>query len=120
MDVTGLGRLKHYVGDPARIYDFTGDANGGRGDLVATMTIREDGGIDIAPPDGPAYSIAAGRDGSLVEEVTVLRDAEPWLRVTTEDHYRLGLTTVRVRGLSDPRESYLKALRYDPLTGVLL
>ncbi|MGX1249571.1 hypothetical protein RKD48_002082 [Streptomyces ambofaciens] len=120
MDVTGLGRLKHYVGDPARIYDFTGDANGGRGDLVATMTIREDGGIDIAPPDGPAYSIAAGRDGSLVEEVTVLRDAEPWLRVTTEDHYRLGLTTVRVRGLSDPRESYLKALRYDLLTGVLL
>ncbi|MEU2432333.1 hypothetical protein ABZ611_23020 [Streptomyces sp. NPDC007861] len=120
MDVTGLGRLKHYVGDPARIYDFTGDANDGRGGLVATMTIRQDGGLDIAPPEGPVYAVAAGRDGSLIEEVTVLRDGEPWLRVATDDHYRIGVTTVRVLGLQDRSESYAKVLRYDPLTGVLV
>ncbi|MGX7674622.1 hypothetical protein [Plantactinospora sp. DSM 117369] len=68
MDVTGLGRLKYYVGDPAPIHDFATDANGGRGDLVATTTILEDGGLDIAPPSGPVYAIAAGRDGTLIEE----------------------------------------------------
>ncbi|WP_049574850.1 hypothetical protein [Streptomyces sp. SBT349] len=120
MDVTGLGRLKHYVGDPARIHDFVGDAHEGRGELVATLTIREDGGLDIAPPQGPVYAIAAGRDGSLIDEVTVLRDERPWLRVTTEDHYRVGLTTIRTTGLRHPSESSARVLRYDPLTGALL
>ncbi len=120
MDVTGLGRLKHYVGDPAALYDFVGDANGGRGDLVATLTIRADGGLDIAPPRGQGYAIAAGRDGTLLDEVTVERGGRPWLRVTTEDHYRVGLLTVRVRGLLDPAESHARVLRYDPLTGVLV
>ncbi|MEV7992579.1 hypothetical protein AB0O67_11785 [Streptomyces sp. NPDC086077] len=120
MDVTGLGRLKHYVGEPARIHDFDGDDNDGRGNLVATMTIREDGGIDIAAPEGPVYAIAAGSGGSLIEQVTLLRDGKPWLRVTTDDHQRIGVTTVRVLGLQDPRESYAKVLRYDPLTGVLI
>ncbi|GAA2120473.1 hypothetical protein [Streptomyces synnematoformans] len=119
MDVTGLGRLRHYVGDPARLYDFAGDANDGRGELVATMTIREDGGLDIAPPAGPAYAIAAGRDGTLAEEVTVERAGRPWLRVATEDHYRVGVMTVRTRGLRHPADSDVTVLRYDPLTGVL-
>jgi hypothetical protein len=120
MDVTGLGRLRHYVGDPAHIYDFTGDANDGRGGLVATFTIREDGGLDIAPPDGPGYAIAAGQDGSLIDEVTVLRDGHPWLRVTTDDRYRHGVALIRVRGLQNPADTYAKVLRYDPLTGVLV
>jgi hypothetical protein len=120
MDVTGLGRLRHYVGDPAAVYDFTGDANDGRGGLVATFTIREDGGLDIAPPDGPAYAIAAGRDGSLIDEVTVLRDGRPWLRIATEDHYLYGTMTIRVLGLANPAESRATVLRYDPLTGVLV
>src|SRR5690606_38816898 len=62
------GRLKYYVGDPAPVYDFIGDANGGRGNLVLTFTLREDGGIDIAPPDGPSYAIAAGRGGDLLDD----------------------------------------------------
>ena len=119
MDVTGLGRLRHYVGDPARLYDFAGDVNDGRGELVATMTIREDGGIDIAPPEGPAYALAAGRDGTLTEEVTVLRDGRPWLRVATEDRYRVGVMTIRTKGLSHPADNDFTLLRYDPLTGVL-
>lgn len=119
MDVTGLGRLKYYVGDPAPVYDFVGDANGGRGDLVGTFTIREDGGLDIDPPDGPGYAIAAGRDGTLVEEVTVLRAGEPWLRVTTEDRVRVGTLMITVDGLRDRAETRRRVLRYDPLTGVL-
>ncbi|MEQ7008837.1 hypothetical protein ABN028_21925 [Actinopolymorpha sp. B17G11] len=56
MDVTGLGRFRYYVGDPAPLYDFIGDADGGRGNLVLTFTLREDGGIDIDPADGPGYA----------------------------------------------------------------
>jgi hypothetical protein len=120
MDVTGLGRLRYYVGDPAPIYDFATDANGGRGDLVATTTIREDGGLDIAAPSGPVYAIAPGRDGTLIEEVTVLRDNLPWLRIATEDRYDVGLTTVKTTDLQDavPRTT-VQTLRYDPLTGML-
>ncbi|MPZ85683.1 MAG: hypothetical protein GEV28_37015 [Actinophytocola sp.] len=119
MDVTGLGRLRHYVGDPAPVYDFMGDANGGRGDLVVTFTIREDGGLDIDPPDGPGYAIAAGRDGGLVDEVTVLRAGRPWLRVATKDRVRVGTLTISVDGLRDSTETRREVLRYDPLTGVL-
>ncbi|NEE02266.1 hypothetical protein [Phytoactinopolyspora halotolerans] len=119
MDVTGLGRLRHYVGEPAGIYDFIGDANGGRGNLVVTITIREDGGLDIEPPDGPGYAIAAGRDGTLLEEVTVLRGGDPWLRVRTTDRVRLGVLTIGVDGLHDPAEARAEVQRYDRLTGVL-
>lgn len=119
MDVTGLGRLKHYVGDPAPVYDFVGDANDGRGDLVVTFTIREDGGLDIDPADGPGYAIAAGRGGDLVDEVTVLRAGRPWLRVATTDLVRAGVLRVRVDGLQNRTDTRRRALRYDPLTGVL-
>ncbi|MEO3868307.1 hypothetical protein ABGB18_05700 [Nonomuraea sp. B12E4] len=119
MDVTGMDRLKYYVGDPAPLYDFVGDANGGRGNLVVTFTLREDGGIDIQPPQGPGYAIAAGRNGDLVEEVTALRDGEPWLRITTEDRVRHGVLVVRTRGLRDRAESSTRVYRYDRLTGVL-
>lgn len=119
MDVTGLGRSKHYVGDPAPVYDFVGDANGGRGDLVVTFTIREDGGLDIAPADGPVYAIAAGANGNLLDEVTVLRDGRPWLRVSTRDLVRAGVLVIEVDGLANPAETRREVLRYDPLTGVL-
>ncbi|MCT2582078.1 hypothetical protein [Actinophytocola gossypii] len=119
MDVTGHGRSKHYVGDPAPVHDFVGDANGGRGDLVVTFTIREDGGLTIAPATGPAYAIAAGRDGTLLDEVTVLRANRPWLRITTRDLVKPGLLLVRIDGLENRHESRREVLRYDPLTGVL-
>ncbi|MEE6260072.1 hypothetical protein [Plantactinospora sonchi] len=119
MDVSGLGRLRYYVGEPAPLYDFVGDANGGRGNLVLTFTLREDGGIDIQPADGPGYAIAAGRDGGLIDEVTALRDGAPWLRITTNDRVRHGVLNVRVRGLQNPAESYTRVYRYDRLTGVL-
>ncbi|MFI6743503.1 hypothetical protein ACIBI9_62445 [Nonomuraea sp. NPDC050451] len=119
MDVTGMGRLKYYVGDPAPLYDFAGGANGGRGNLVVTFTFRADGGIGIVSPQGRTYAIAAGRNGDLVEEVTALRDSDPWLRVSTEDHVRHGVLVVRVRRLLNPAESSMRVYRYDRLTGVL-
>ncbi|TDD06302.1 hypothetical protein E1292_15580 [Nonomuraea deserti] len=119
MDVTGLGRLKYYVGDPAPLYDFVGDANGGRGNLVVTFTLRQDGGIDIASPQGRTYAIAAGRGDGLVEDVTALRDGEPWLRISTEDRVRQGVLVVRVEGLQDRADSSVRVYRYDRLTGVL-
>ncbi|MFL6119632.1 hypothetical protein [Actinophytocola sp.] len=119
MDVTGLGRLKYHVGDPAPIYDFIGDANDGRGNLVVTITIREDGGLDFQTPQGQTYAIAAGRGGNLLDEVTVLRGGQPWLRVATRDLVKLGILIVRVDGLRDRHESRYEIVRYDPLTGVL-
>lgn len=120
MDVTGIGRLKYYVGDPAPVYDFVGDANDGRGELVVTFTIREDGGLDITPPEGPGYAIAAGGDGGVVNEVTVLRDGKPWQRVATNDDVRGGVLTIEVTALRGRAETRRTELRYDPLTGVLL
>ena len=99
MDVTGMGRLRYYVGDPAPLYDFVGDANGGRGNLVVTFTLRH--------------------DGDLVEDVIALRDGEPWLRVSTEDRVQQGVLVVRVRGLQNRAESSVRVHRYDRLTGVL-
>jgi hypothetical protein len=119
MDVTGMGRLRHFVGDPAPVYDFIGEANGGRGNLVVTFTIRADGGLDIEPASGPGYAIAAGRNGSLLDEVTVLRSGQPWLRVATTDRVDLGVLTARVTGLRDPAESRTTVYRYDPVTGTL-
>jgi hypothetical protein len=119
MDVTGLGRLRFYEGDPAPVYDFIGDANDGRGGLVVTFTIREDGGLDIAPATGPVYAIAAGRDGTLRDEVTVLRDGEPWKRITTTDDVDHGVLVIRRQNLHDASGSAGNVLRYDALTGVL-
>jgi hypothetical protein len=119
MDVTGMGRLRHHVGDPAPVYDFVGGANGGRGNLVVTFTIRADGGLDIEPAGGPAYAIAAGRDGGLLDEVTVLRSGRPWLRVATTDRVDDGVLTARVTGLLRAAESRTLVYRYDPVTGML-
>ncbi len=120
MDVTGLGRQKYYVGDPAPLYDFTGDANDGRGDLIATITIRADGGLDVDPPDGPRYSLTAGRPGDLLDEVEVHRDGRLWLRIATRDRVRTGVLTALIQDLQQPSRSKLIVHSYDRLTGVLL
>lgn len=119
MDVTGLGRQRYYVGDPAPLYDF-GDANGGRGDLIVTITIRADGGLDVDPPAGPRYSMTAGRAGDLVDEVEVHRAGRPWLRIATHDHVRVGILTAAIRDLQRPSRSRQIVQRYDRLTGVLM
>lgn len=119
MDVTGLGRLKYYVGDPAPLYDFVGDANDGRGNLVVTITIREDGGLDIDPPDGPRYAMTAGGNGDLLEEVRVLRDDRPWLRVRVKDRVDVGVLAASITDLQSPANSREIVQRYDALTGVL-
>lgn len=111
MDVTGQGRLKFYVGDPAELFDFAGN-------LVATMTIRADGGLDLEPPDGPLYSIVPGRDGTFLQEIGVRRDGADWLRIRTLDDVRAGRMIFTVTDL-ESGESRGETFRYDRLTGVL-
>jgi hypothetical protein len=120
MDVTGAGRQKYYVGDPAPLYDFTGDANDGRGELIVTITIRADGGLDVDPPAGPRYSMTAGRSGDLLDEVEVHRAGLPWLRVATDDRVRTGVLTAMIQDLQQPSRSRAIVHRYDRLTGELV
>jgi hypothetical protein len=112
MDVSGQGRLKYYAGDPSPMYDFAGN-------LVATTMIREDGGLDITPPDGPTYSMTPGRDGTFTKEINVIRDGRPWLRVQGWDEVRTGIMVFTVIDLQRPRDSRVEVHRYDRLTGVL-
>lgn len=58
-------------------------------------------------------------NGSLLDEVTVLRAGLPWLWVTTRDLVKPGALVVEVDGLTNPAESRHRVLRYDPLTDVL-
>lgn len=111
MDVTGQGRQRLRAGDPGEMYDFAGN-------LVVTLTIREDGGLDVLPPAGRVYSIVAGPDGSFLEAVTVERDGEPWLAVRTRDDVRAGELHVKIDDLQTPANSTEATYRYDPLTGV--
>jgi hypothetical protein len=112
MDVTGQGRQRLRAGDAGRILDPDGA-------LVVTVTIRADGGLDVAPPAGAAYAILPGRDGAFVAGVAVHRAGRPWLSVWTDDDVRAGRLAIRVRDAADPAGSREAVYRYDPLTGVL-
>ena len=111
MDIQGQGRSKFYVGDPAQIHDVEGN-------LIVTITIREDGGLDIDPPAGVRYSITPGQD-DFTDGVTVLRDGQPWRTVSSNDAVKLGLMTTRVDGVRPDRYHRTTIYQYDPLTGVI-
>jgi hypothetical protein len=113
MDVTGQGRQRLRAGDAGRILDPDGG-------LVVTVTIRADGGLDVAPPAGAAYAILPGSDGAFVDGVAVRRGGRPWLRVRAEDDVRTGRLAFHVTDEADPARSREARFRYDPLTGVLL
>ncbi len=112
MDVSGQGRQKYYVGDPAPMYDFADH-------LVGTTVLREDGGLDIIAPEGRTYSITPGRDGDLTKEINVIRDGRPWLVIKTKDDARHGIMVFTVVDLQKPGNSGTTVRRYDRLTGVL-
>lgn len=114
-DVTGQGRTEYRVGDPAPMYDFDGDP----GNLVLTQTIREDGGLDIEPPDGPTYSMVPGSDGTFVKDLVVVRDGTDWLRVRTVDKVRGGRMIFVVDDLTNDEKPERIEHRYDRLTGIL-
>lgn len=113
MDVTGQGRQRYRAGDPAPMYDFDGN-------LALTTTIREEGGLDIDPPDGPRYSIVPGTKGDLVHDIEVERAGERWLRVMTHDDVRAGVMIFQVVDLQEPANSRTAIHTYDRLTGRLL
>ncbi|MBL7259844.1 hypothetical protein [Paractinoplanes lichenicola] len=110
-DVQGAGRTPYRAGQPAPIRDAEGTT-------VLTTTIRYDGGLDLAPPTGPLYSIVS-TTGDFTGPHLILRNDDPWRVVTTTDDVVAGLLTTEVRALTGkPRTR--RALRYDPLTGVLI
>lgn len=111
MDVQGEGRSRFYVGDPAPIEDAAGN-------LVVTLTIRADGGLDIDPPGGPRYSITPAQGGRFTERVHVLRDGVPWRWFNGTDDVKAGLLVMRSGSLAGAPHKELRIYRYDPLTGV--
>ncbi|WP_422770926.1 hypothetical protein ACN28C_30445 [Plantactinospora sp. WMMC1484] len=111
MDIQGQGRSRFHAGDPARIHDLDGN-------LVVTLTIRADGGLDIDPPAGPRYSITAP-DGDFSHQVDVARDGVPWRSVVSRDHVKIGVLVIQVREHGTVRPHRTTVHRYDALTGVL-
>ncbi|MGI5213589.1 hypothetical protein [Plantactinospora sp. CA-290183] len=111
MDIQGQGRSRFYPGDPAQIHDPEGN-------LVVTLTIRSDGGLDIDPPAGPRYSIVAP-DGDFSHGVHVSRAGVPWRSVRSQDHVRIGVLVTQVRDLGSTAPDRTTVYRYDALTGVL-
>lgn len=109
MDIQGQGRTRYYAGDPAPIRDVDGN-------LVVTLTIRADGGLDIDPPAGPRYSIVA-QGASFGEAVRVLRGGVPWRSVVTDDNVTAGVLVTTAGGLGQDRFYKTIIYRYDPLTG---
>jgi hypothetical protein len=106
MDVQGEGRSRYYAGDPAPIEDV-------QGNLIVTLTIRADGGLDLQAPDGPKYEIT----GDFPNRVTVRRDGLPWRWFTSVDQVDIGaLATVEGDGDDGPIRERI-VYWYDPLTG---
>jgi hypothetical protein len=111
-DVTGQGRSRFTAGQPAPILD-------GAGAAVLTTAIRADGGLDVIPPYGPAYSITSGT-GDYTGQLQVLRGGTHWRTVDTDDLVRDGVLRIDVGGVdADPARERIE-YRYDALTGAVL
>jgi len=111
MDVQGEGRSRFYAGDPAPIEDA-------QGNLVVTLTIREEGGLDIQAPGGPRYEITSP-GGRFPDKVHVHKDGQPWRWFGGTDDVRSGLMTTRSGGLATPGFKRSTVYWYDELTGEL-
>ncbi|MDQ7906066.1 hypothetical protein RB614_16255 [Phytohabitans sp. ZYX-F-186] len=112
MDQPG-GRVTYSPGVPApiRLPDGT---------LVATLTVRADGGLDIDPGRSrPIYSITgadAGQD--LTSTVRVLRGGQPWLWLRSRDDVKTGTVWVDKGLLAEHRVTTTR-YRYDHQLGTL-
>lgn len=111
-DVTGQGRSRYFVNEPAPISDGTGTH-------VLTTVIRADGGLDVLPPNGPAYAITSAT-GDYTGQVDILRGGAHWRTVVTDDLVRDGILRIDVSGAGpDPARERVE-YGYDALTGTLL
>jgi hypothetical protein len=112
MDVQGEGRSRFYAGDPAPIEDA-------QHNLIVTLTIRADGGLDIEPPGGPKYEITAP-GGRFTDRVDIIRGGKPWRWYSGVDHVDDGFL-VTLAGSLDATRPYKRTTiyDYDPLTGVI-
>ncbi|WP_326999867.1 hypothetical protein OHA72_32630 [Dactylosporangium sp. NBC_01737] len=111
-DVTGQGRTRFFAGQPAPICDAAGTR-------VLTTAIRADGGLDVIPAYGPAYSITSVT-GDYTGRVEVLRGGVRWRTVVTDDRVRDGVLRIDVSGIDqDPARERVE-YGYDALTGAVL
>lgn len=112
MDQPG-GRITYGPGEPApiRLADGT---------VVATLTIRTDGGLDIAPGQGrPVYSIIGGYRGKdLSQAVQVRRGGQPWLLIRNYDDVKSGVVWVD-KVVHAERRLTTTRYRYDHQLGIL-
>jgi hypothetical protein len=111
-DVTGLGRTRYWVGQPAPILDGTGTR-------VLTTTIRADGGLDVIAPLGPPYAITSTA-GDYTGRLEILRGGTRWRTVTTEDRVGDGILRIDVSGVATDAATERIEYSYDPLTGTVL
>jgi hypothetical protein len=109
--VTGQGRTRYRVDNPAPVFD-------GSGGLVLTTTIRAHGGLDIDTPEGLRYTVYSP-DGDYTGPVQILKAGKLWRYAASDDDVKAGILRTDVRGAGrDPvRESV--EYRYDALTGVV-
>ncbi len=111
-DVTGQGRTRFHARQPAPITD-------GAGGTVLTTVIRDDGGLDLLPPSGPAYAITSGT-GDYTGPIDILRGGTRWRTVVTDDLVRDGILRIDVSGAApDPARERVE-YGYDALTGTVL
>lgn len=112
-DVQGSARVAYRAGDPAPTYD-------GAGNLVVTLTIRADGGLDIDPAGGPHYSLTTDPALGFRTEVRILKDGQPWRAVRVADDVKTGLMTTFSVGLA-PGSTYRQVVirTYDPQTSLV-
>jgi hypothetical protein len=111
MDVQGEGRSRYYAGDPAPIEDA-------QHNLIVTLTIRADGGLDIEPPGGPKYEITAPQQ-KFTERVHIYRDGKPWRWYSGVDYVDDGLLVTLAGSLTATPYKRTTLYDYDPLTGVI-
>lgn len=88
MDVDGAGRTTYPPGEPAAIKDK-------KGVVVVTLTVRTDGGLDITPPSGPAYSLTPPPDQTAADGIRITKAEKPWLAISAADDTLAGRLTVR-------------------------
>jgi hypothetical protein len=111
-DVTGQGRSRYHAGQPAPISDGTGA-------VVLTTVIRADGGLDVIPASGPAYSITSAT-GDYTGRIEILRGGARWRTVVTDDLVRDGILRIDVSGVGADQARERVEYGYDALTGAVL
>ncbi len=111
--IAGQKRRTYKAAQPVEFKDPAGNVR-------LDLQILEDGGIALGPKTGTwTYSMRAGdEETGFAKSIRVLKNGEPWRRVTCVDDTRTGVTEIRLDALDGGEGSSIEIVRYDPLTGI--